>query len=71
MVPSHDLPIMPTLPLDQYAAVVVVPVTEVYPVRAPFSQSITDFADVTSEGPPTSTQPCDRLVPARSTSTTA
>lgn len=62
MVPSQLLPIMPVLPSVQPALAVTAPVRVVYPRARPFSQSTTALADRTSERPPTSTQPSERLV---------
>jgi hypothetical protein len=71
MVPSQLLPIMPVRPLVQVALAVVAPVRVVYAFARPLSQSTTAFAERMSERPPTSTQPSERLVPARSTPTNA
>lgn len=71
MVPSQLLPIMPVLPSVQSARTRSPPVRSEYAFARPFSQSTTALADWMSERPPTSTQPSERLVPARSTPTTA
>ncbi|MGX1304593.1 hypothetical protein RKD35_006081 [Streptomyces albogriseolus] len=71
MVPSQLLPIMPVLPSVQSARTGSPPVRLLYAFARPFSQSTTALADRMSERPPTSTQPSERLVPARSTPTTA
>src|ERR1044071_8478745 len=69
MVPSHDLPIIPTLPVAQLA--VTSTPAGVWAVVRPLSQSMTALAPLTSSGPPTSSQPLDLLVPARSAATKA
>src|SRR3954464_7412242 len=68
--PSQDLPIMPVRPLVQPVATAGAPSAYVAVAR-PFSQSITALAPSTSSRPPTSSQPVDRLVPARSAETKA
>jgi hypothetical protein len=67
--PSHDLPIMPTLPEVQ-PAFAALPSAYV-PWPRPFSQSMTALTPSISSRPPTSPQPVDRLVPLKSTAAKA
>src|SRR5678816_686081 len=70
-VPLYDVPIMPTLPVDQAALTSVDPVAVVNPLARPFSQSITALGANRSGASPTVTQPCDKPVPGASECTTA
>ena len=62
-VPLYDVPIIPTLPVDQHAVTGRSPSTVVYPAALPFSQSITAFGASDSLSPPTVGHPCDSPVP--------
>src|SRR6478672_2426122 len=72
IVPLYDVPVMPTLPVDQpVAATSSAPSADVYPFARPFNQSITAFGASCSGASPTVTQPCDSPVPGASECTTA
>src|SRR5512134_3655495 len=70
-VPLYDVPVMPTLPVDQVAFTSSPPTGCVYPFAWPFSQSITALGASDSFWPPTVGQPCDSPVPGDSEWTTA
>src|SRR5215467_6206262 len=71
-VPSYEVPIMPTLPVDQLVAFTSsLPVSVVKPFARPLSQSTTNFIGRRSGSSPTVGQPCDRPVPGASECTTA
>src|SRR5207248_3034911 len=53
---------MPTFPVAQPAVTALPPVFALNPLARPLSQSMTAFADWTSESPPTSAQPADRFL---------
>src|SRR5690606_1686268 len=70
-VPLYDVPIIPTLPVDQSATTSTLPSGVVTPRARPFSQSITALGASASGSPPTVGQPCERPVPGASEWTTA
>ena len=71
MVPLYDVPIIPTLPVVQEAAVRIEPSRVVYAGTRPASQSITAFAASVSLRPPDVGQPSEWPVPGDSACTTA
>ena len=71
-VPSYDVPIIPTLPVDHDVAFTSsLPVGVVYPFARPLSQSTTNFIGIRSGSSPTVGHPCERPVPGASEWTTA
>src|SRR5258708_6972469 len=70
-VPLYEVPVIPTLPVDQYASTFSSPVGFLKPLARRFSQSTTAFGASVSFAPPTLGQPCDRPVPGDSEGTTA
>src|SRR5262245_60584605 len=71
-VPSYDVPVIPTFPVDQLVAETSSsPSRLVKPVARPFSQSTTAFGASDSLIAPTVGQPSDRPVPTESECTTA
>src|SRR5206468_2947509 len=71
-VPSYDVPIMPTLPVDHDVALTSsVPASVVNPLARPLSQSMTNFIGMRSGSSPTVGHPCERPVPGCSECTTA
>src|SRR4051812_41599215 len=71
-VPSYEVPIMPTLPVDHDVADTSSdPVGDVNPFARPFSQSTTNFIGSRSGSSPTVGHPCDRPEPGASECTTA
>src|SRR4051812_19420641 len=70
-VPLYEVPVMPTLPVDQSAFTSVVPSMVANPFARPLSQSMTALGASDSLGAPTLGQPCERPVPGDSEWTTA
>jgi len=70
IVPSHETPIIPTLPVAQLATLGD-PVSASYPAARPLTQSTTAFVPSTSKSAPTSSQPEDRSVPGSETNANA
>ncbi len=71
-VPLYDVPVMPTLPVDQRVATTSsAPSIVVNPFARPFSQSMTALGASSSGAPPTVGHPCERPVPGASEWTTA
>src|SRR5688572_33235749 len=70
-VPLYEVPVIPTLPVDQEARTSSWPSTVVKPFARPFSQSITALGASDSFAPPTVGHPCDSPVPGDSECTTA
>ena len=72
IVPLYDVPVMPTLPVDQPVATTSSgPSTVVYPFARPFSQSMTALGPSCSGASPTVGHPSERPVPGASEWTTA
>src|SRR5215218_8715777 len=71
MVPLYDVPVIPTLPVDQGALTSTVPSIVVKPFARAFNQSITAFGASCSGAEPTVTHPWERPVPGASEWTTA
>jgi hypothetical protein len=72
IVPLYDVPVIPTLPVDQPVATTSSrPSTVAYPFARPFSQSMTAFGPSCSGASPTVGHPSDRPVPGASEWTTA
>src|SRR5262245_36248255 len=71
-VPSYDVPVIPTLPVDHDVALTSsVPSIVLKPFARPLSQSITALGANSSGVLPTVTQPVDNPVPGWSEWTTA
>src|ERR1019366_10237577 len=70
-VPSYDVPVMPTLPVDQSALTSSLPVSVVNPFARPLSQSITALGASRSGASPTVGQPWEGPAPGASECTTA
>src|ERR1700753_2605689 len=70
-VPSYDVPIIPTFPVDHDATTCSSPSGVVKPRARPFNQSMTALAARASLGPPMVGHPCERPVPGDSEWTTA
>ena len=62
-VPLYEVPVIPTLPVDQKAFTFSFPSRSVYPSARPQSQSITAFGARDSLSPPTVGEPSERPVP--------
>ncbi len=63
MVPLYDVPIIPTLPVAQYAFTSSFPSGVVYPLARPLSQSITALGARASIRVPIVGHPCESPVP--------
>ena len=70
-VPLYEVPVMPTLPVDQKALTSSPPSGLVKPFARPFSQSITAFGASASFAPPQVGTPCESPVPGDEECTTA
>src|SRR5262249_23690956 len=71
-VPSYDVPIIPTFPVDHEVAFTSsLPVGVVYPFARPFNQSTTNCIGRRSGLSPTVGHPCQRPEPRASECTTA
>src|SRR5262249_34945104 len=65
-VPLYHVPVMPTLPVDQYSRTSESPVAVVSASARPLSGSMTALGPSFSFVPPTVGQPCESPVPADS-----